>query len=134
MSPRHGFDPQKTSCPAEVVLDQYTVKEREYLRVTLRSEHPFKGFLIKAVDILDSRNKSFGSFSAIGSWYIPYIEDSNKSDSKYLHCNGSLQSAVTHSGFTINMHVVSLQWKPPENYGGIVTILATIVRDYTTHW
>ena len=44
--------------PAEIVVDQYTITHGEYLRVTLRADQPFRGFLIKAVDILDYRNKS----------------------------------------------------------------------------
>ena len=77
---------------------------------------------------------AFGSFSAIGTWYIPYTHDSYASDSQYLHCGGGVQSAVTHSGVTINLHVISLQWKPPDNYHGMVTITATVVRDYRTYW
>jgi len=115
-------------------LDQYTVKHGEYVRVTLRAEQPFRGFLIKAVDILDQKNETFGTFSVIGSWHIPYRDDSSASDSKYLHCAGILQSAVTHTGLTINMYVLSLQWRPPDNYHGMVTISASVVRDYQTYW
>ena len=77
---------------------------------------------------------AFGSFSVVGNWHIPYRDDSSASDSRYLHCGGIVQAAVTHTGLTINMYVLSLQWRPPENYHGMVTIIASVVRDYKTYW
>ena len=32
------------------------------------------------------------------------------------------------------MYVISLQWRPPDHYGGVVNIMATIVRDYAAYW
>ena len=92
-----------------------------------------KGYIFCFV-YLDILISAFGSFSAIGSWHIPYTHDSYASDSQYLHCGGGIQTAVTHSGVTISMFVISLQWKPPDTYQGIVTITASIVKDYTTYW
>lgn len=45
-------------------MDQNTVTQGEYLRVTLRGEQPFRGFLVKALDYSDFRNKSEYDFLA----------------------------------------------------------------------
>ena len=54
--------------------------------------------------------------------YIPYLADTDyMSESEYLHCGDRLQSAVTHSGRTNNIWVVSFQWRPPQHFSGHVT-------------
>ena len=54
--------------------------------------------------------------------YIPYLADTDYlSESEYLHCGDRLQSAVTHSGRTNNIWVVSFQWRPPQHFSGHVT-------------
>ena len=59
--------------------------------------------------------------SHLGTWYIPYLADTSYlSESQYLHCNDVLQSAVTHSGRTNNLWVVSFQWRPPQHFSGPV--------------
>ena len=76
------------------------------------------------------------SGSPIGSWYIPYLNENDSQGSasaQYLHCGG-VQTAVTQSGVTTSMYVISLQWKPPEHYDGVVNIMATIARDYAAYW
>ena len=58
----------------------------------------------------------------VGTWYIPYLADTSYlSESQYLHCNNKLQSAVTHSGQTSSMWVVSFQWRPPHQFYRWVT-------------
>ena len=73
----------------------------------------------------------------IGSWYIPYLNESDNTvhsaSAHYLHCGG-VQAAVTHSGVTTSMYVISLQWKPPDHYHVVVNIMATIVRHYASYW
>ncbi|XP_023347428.1 uncharacterized protein LOC111716220 isoform X2 [Eurytemora carolleeae] len=134
MKPRHGFAPQSTESPAELVVDRHTLPADQYLRVTLRSTRPIKGFLLKAesVTTADKENTEEGAF---GSWYIPYLNDSSiLSEARYLHCGTGQQNAVTHSGRTSSIYVVSFQWKPPEIYSGIIILRATVVLDYRTYW
>jgi len=126
MLPRHGFEPQVGDPPVELVMDQYTIISDQYLRVTIRSKRAFKGFLIRAES---------DSAQHVGTWYVPYLEDTAYlSESSYLHCGGKMQSAVTHSGRTSTMFVVSLQWKPPEKYHGWVSFHATVVENYQVFW
>ena len=69
--------------------------------------------------------------STIGSWHIPNYDDS----SQYLHCVvGSGQGGVTHSSLSTSRYQLYLQWKPSHNYHGPVTIMATIVINYSTYW
>ena len=83
-----------------------------YFRVTIRSRTAFKGFLMRAESATESH---------LGSWYIPYLADTSYlSESQYLHCHDILQSAVTHSGRTNNIWVVSFQWRPPQHFSGPV--------------
>merc|ERR1719209_296028 len=56
MRPRHGFATQAGKPPAEIVVDQSEVRQDHYLRVTLRSTKPFKGFLLRAEDVDAKRN------------------------------------------------------------------------------
>jgi len=126
MKPRHGFAPQPGDPPVELVMDQYQMDADQYLRVTLRSKRAFKGFLLRAES--EKSNQT-------GSWYIPYLEDNSYlSESRYLHCRGGQQNAVTHSGRTATMFVVSFQWKPPSNFQGRVVFRATVVVNYRLFW
>ena len=45
---------QTSQAPAEIVLDQLAISDKEYLRVTIRSSQAFRGFVVKAVDILNT--------------------------------------------------------------------------------
>jgi len=126
MVPRHGFEGQSGDPPIQLVTDQYSMFSHQYLRVTIRSKRAFKGFLIRA---------SSGSVTHLGTWYIPYLEDTSYlSESSYLHCGGRIQSAVTHSGRTNTMFVLSLQWKPPADFHGQVSFQATVVENYRVFW
>ena len=49
MVPRHGYERQPGSKAAEIEVDQVNISPRDYLRVTMKSIQPFKGFLVKAV-------------------------------------------------------------------------------------
>lgn len=131
MVPRHGFSGQTGDPPMEILMDQARITPDTYLRVTLRSQKAFKGnkgfdlkigninvlntlgFLLRAEAVNDRH---------VGTWYIPYLADTSYlSESQYLHCNNKLQSAVTHSGKTSAMWVVSFQWRPPHQFYGWVT-------------
>ena len=117
---------QVDEAPVELVMDQYRMTSEQYLRVTLRSKRAFKGFLLRA--------ESEGS-NHTGSWYIPYLEDTSYlSESHYLHCSGGAQSAVTHSGRTATMFVISFQWKPPAHFHGLIVFRATVVVNYRLFW
>jgi len=61
MRPRHGFATQAGKPPAEIVVDQSEVRQDHYLRVTLRSTKPFKGFLLRA-DVDAKRNGDAQNF------------------------------------------------------------------------
>merc|ERR1719474_1690342 len=68
MLPRHGFEPQNGDPPVQLVMDQYKMFSNQYLRVTIRSKRAFKGFVVRA---------SGGSENHLGTWYIPYLEDTS---------------------------------------------------------
>ena len=71
-----------------------------------------QGFVLRAED---------SAGSTVGSWYIPYLADTSfLSESRYLACSGRAQSAVTHSGQTTDMWVVSFQWRPDTHFSGWV--------------
>ena len=84
------------------------------------------GFLLRA---------EAGNDRHVGTWYIPYLADTSYlSESQYLHCDNHLQSAVTHSGQTSAMWVVSFQWRPGHNYTGWTQFRATVVESYQVYW
>ena len=70
MLPRHGYDPQTGASPVEIVVDQQAISHKEYLRVTIRSSQAFKGFLVKAVDILQFDNKCKELFVVCHSCFV----------------------------------------------------------------
>ena len=124
------------------MIDQFTEPSFP-LRVTLRSKRAFKGFLLRAESGKQQNienNRRFQQSIAeksnqTGSWYIPYLEDNSYlSESRYLHCQGGRQNAVTHSGRTASMFVVSFQWKPPAGFDGQVIFRATVVVNYRLFW
>ena len=123
MVPMHGFLPQDTSPPASIILDRYYLEPGEYVRVTLRSTQPIKGFLIKAVNTSLPANP-------LGTWSIPAY----KTCSQYLQCRGGLHTAVTHTGNCSRQIMVTLQWRPAEEYQGKAIMVATVVLEYTKFW
>ena len=58
--------------PAEIVVDQEEVRQDHYLRVTLRSTKPFKGFLLRAEDMESRKNGEQGggthSYGLVIQW------------------------------------------------------------------
>lgn len=73
----------------------------------------------------------------VGMWTIPYLTDvSHVSESRYLHCGSRVQSAVTQSGQTPDVWVVSFQWSPGDEElpGTWVIFRATIVESYEVFW
>ena len=124
--PRHGFPPQPGDPPVEIVTDRHQMKADSYLRVTVRSRRAFKGFVLRCEN---------DTATYIGSWYIPYLTDlSFTSESQYLHCGGSPQSGLTHSGKVADMWVVSFQWRPDTDLSGWVVFRATVVESYSQFW
>merc|ERR1719195_514671 len=106
--------------------EEAAISPATYLRVTIRSRRAFKGFVLRAED---------SAGSTVGSWYIPYLADTSfLSESRYLACSGRAQSAVTHSGQTTDMWVVSFQWRPDTHFSGWVQFRASVVVDYRTFW
>ena len=45
---------QKSSPPAHIILDRYVMGNSDYIRVSLLSDRPMAGFLVTAVDTLDT--------------------------------------------------------------------------------
>ena len=129
--PRHGF-PSSASAPrpANISLDSDTLLPNQYLRVALRSDRPFKGFLVKAESAEEPGE-------AVGTWSIPWY---SRPDAQYLHCGAKAQSAVTHSGpefrggLKEDLFLVSLQWRPPLGFQGTVVVRGTLVEDYQNFW
>jgi len=140
MIPRHGFDIQAGPPPAELLVDERAISHLDYLRVTIRTTAgPFKGFLVKAVEVVDTESPGGNAYAdsmAIGSWYIPFSGDNSSlaTVSSYVACNGVHQRAVTHSDARNPLTAVPLQWTPPHNFHGTVIITATIVSNYTHYW
>merc|ERR1711953_299789 len=141
MMPRHGFDIQAGPPPAEILVDEREINHLDYLRVTIRSTAgPFKGFLVKAVEVVDTASPGGGAVSgdslAIGSWYIPFSGENSSlaTVSSYVACDGVHQRAVTHSDARNPLPAVPLQWTPPHTFHGTVIITATIVSNYTHYW
>merc|ERR1712038_361793 len=142
MMPRHGFDIQAGPPPAEIVVDEREIHHLDYLRVTIRSTAgPFKGFLVKAVEVVDTKTgggvgNAYADSQAVGSWYIPFSGDNSSlaTVSKYVACSGVHQRAVTHSDARTPLTAVPLQWTPPHTFHGTVIITATIVSNYTHYW
>ena len=55
MVPRHGYSVQAGPPPVEILTDMEEIVHQDYLRVTIRSKgSPFKGFLVKAVEVLNT--------------------------------------------------------------------------------
>ena len=126
LTPRHGFSPQTGDPPVQIVMDKHVINSDSYLRVTLRSRRTFKGFLLFA----ESHDTRY-----LGTWYIPYLTHvSHVSESRYLHCEARVQSAVTQSGQARDMWLVSFQWRPPDNFSGWSVFRATIVESYEVFW
>ena len=136
--PRHGFPSSSSSSstsassprPANISLDSDTLQPNQYLRVALRSDRPFKGFLVKAESAEEPGE-------ALGTWSIPWY---SRPDAQYLHCGAKAQSAVTHSGpefqggLKEDLFLVSLQWRPPLGFQGTVVVRGTLVEDYQNYW
>merc|ERR1712227_1002700 len=111
----------------------------DYLRVAIRSDgsQSFKGFLVKAVEVLNTDTQSYASLAPMGTWYIPFstVPDVQSNTTKYVACDGVHQRAVTHTDANKNqVSVVHLQWTPPYNYHGIIVVTATVVQNYSTYW
>ena len=123
MVPMHGFPPLDSSPPANIILDRHYLEPGEYVRVTLRSTQPIKGFLIMAVTTTIPA-------TPLGTWAIPAYNTC----SQYLQCGGGIHSAVTHTANCSMQSMVTLQWRPAEEYQGKVIMVATVVEDYTRFW
>ena len=105
LQPRHGFLASPDPCPVTLALDSPTLWAGQYLRVALRSSRPYRGFILRAEVV--------GVVGApVGTWSIPWY---SAPDAQYLHCGARAQSAVTHSGPTVqgglksDLFLVSLQ-------------------------
>ena len=63
MLPRHGYDVQAGPPPAEILVDSTEITHQDYLRVTIRTKAgPFKGFLVKAVEVVDTDSGGNGKY------------------------------------------------------------------------
>ena len=74
MEPRHGYSVQAGPPPVEIITDMEEIVHKDYLRVTIRSKgSPFKGFLVKAVEALntDTQCKFVSPAATIYIWFQP---------------------------------------------------------------
>ena len=74
MEPRHGYSVQAGPPPVEIITDMEEIVHKDYLRVTIRSKgSPFKGFLVKAVEALntDTQCKFVSPAEPIYIWFQP---------------------------------------------------------------
>merc|ERR1712106_88308 len=133
MMPGHyGTQPRDPdTSPFNITVASAEILISESLNVSLRSEQEeyFKGFILKAVTILDG--KTVGTFKI-----LDVLEDDedikNTSAAKYLQCAGP-KSAVTHSNGE-GKTGLDLQWTPDTEYMGEVRMVATVVKGYSTFW
>ncbi len=57
-------------------------------------------------------------FSALGSFWLN--DTSYGSPAKYVHCHGTAQSALTHTGWVFSQDSLVAHWRPPANFTGRV--------------
>eukprot|EP00092_Neocalanus_flemingeri_P007800 GFUD01008421.1.p1 GENE.GFUD01008421.1~~GFUD01008421.1.p1 ORF type:complete len:186 (+),score=50.23 GFUD01008421.1:256-813(+) len=126
MLPGHGKEPQTLAdSPYHVQVSSLYLKQDERIKVTLssKSETPFKGFLLKAVEV--PSNNIIGTFTL--------LEDGgDNSTAQYLACTHP-QSSITHTS-NVEKLGQTVEWSPPDQFTGSVVMVATFVKDGYTYW
>lgn len=79
----------------------------------------FKGFMIEARSV--DGNSIIGSFETISS------------DARYVNCDKTPQTAVTHNNPSPKKSV-KVKWTAPSDFSGAVKVLGTFVQEYQTYW
>ena len=122
MTPGHGLQPQANrNAPFLVKLSASKIAKGSEVIVELKSNsgETFKGFIIEARSDDDS---IIGTFETISS-----------DDARYLSCDSTPQSAVTHTSNSLKKSV-KVRWSPPSDFTGNVKVLGSFVKEYQTYW
>eukprot|EP00092_Neocalanus_flemingeri_P050636 GFUD01058614.1.p1 GENE.GFUD01058614.1~~GFUD01058614.1.p1 ORF type:complete len:202 (-),score=51.93 GFUD01058614.1:15-620(-) len=126
MLPGHGKEPQTLAdSPYHVKVSSSFLKQDERIKVTLSSktDKPFKGFIVKAVEV--PSNNIIGTFTL--------QEDADDySAAQYLACTHP-QSSITHTS-NVEKLGQTVEWSPPDQFTGSVVMVATFVQDGYTYW
>ena len=123
MTPGHGLQPQANrNAPFLVKLSASKISKGSEVIVELKSNsgETFKGFIIEAR-------------SASGDSIIGTFETISSDDAKYLNCDSTPQSAVTHTNNRPKKSV-KVRWSPPSDFTGNVKVLGSFVKGYSTYW
>ena len=122
MTPGHERVPQDNSnAPYQVSLSASKIAKGSEVIVELKSNsgETFKGFIIQARSV-GGGDSTIGTFETIN-------------DARYLSCDSTPQSGVTHSSSS-RKKSVKVRWSPPSGFTGKVKVLGTFVKDYSTYW
>ena len=123
MTPGHGQQPQDNSdAPFTVKLSASQIAKGSQVIVELKSNsgETFKGFIIEARSV--ERDSIIGTFETVSS-----------GDSRYLSCDSTPQTAVTHTNNSPKKSV-TVRWSPPADFTGNVKVLGSFVKEYNTYW
>ena len=102
----------------------FILEKNEKINISLTSdtETPFKGFILKAVDV--------PGINIIGSFSI--LETGDNTTAKYLPCTHP-QSSICHTDNDLKLSQ-TVEWSHPANFTGPVVMVATFLRDGYTYW
>ena len=87
-----------------------------------KTDIPFKGFVLKAVNI--PSNVIMGTFNI--------LESGANTSAQYLSCTHP-QSAITHTDNDLKL-AQTVEWSPPTKFTGPIVMVATFVKDGYTYW
>eukprot|EP00090_Calanus_glacialis_P003984 TRINITY_DN12974_c0_g1_i1.p1 TRINITY_DN12974_c0_g1~~TRINITY_DN12974_c0_g1_i1.p1 ORF type:complete len:194 (+),score=44.19 TRINITY_DN12974_c0_g1_i1:34-615(+) len=125
MLPGHGKEPQHMAdIPYHIEVPRFALKQNDKIMISLtsESERPFKGFVMKAVDV--PGNNIIGTFSI--------LETGANTTAQYLPCTHP-QSSITHTNNKQKL-LQTVEWTPPTEFAGPVVMVATFVKDGYTYW
>ena len=102
----------------------------KYLRVTLKSLTPIKRFVMKAV------SESEPDMAGLGTWYLPFQDNTLSPTSRYLNCSDSSHNTVINSPDiqAASQTVLYFQWMPDWNYEGYVRFRSIVVTGNNLDW
>ena len=87
-----------------------------------KANTPFKGFVLKAVNV--PSNVILGTFDI--------LESGANTSAQYLSCTHP-QSAITHTDNDLKLDQ-TVEWSPPAQFTGPIVMVATFVKDGYTYW
>ncbi|KAF5909537.1 putative defense protein 3, partial [Clarias magur] len=117
MKPGHDVSAQSGSSPYTIMVSNTTFSTNQAIKVMIHGP-AYMGLLLQA--------RSGSSTVAVGTWGTP------PSNTQYLMCSGSSQSAITHSNKN-SKNSETYTWIPPASLDSAF-ITATVVANKTTFW